>query len=173
MNTKIKSPSDIPLEIIKNRKEFAKKRVKQIPKEFELKKIVVEENKVHYNGIVAIEPIHFSALCEHHQVGIRGKVYFAYVPTNYLIGLSQVARVVEYFLNPTREILQEEVTKQIADFIWEKIKPAGLWLIVKAEHDCMNMRGVKQRNSKTTTSEIRGSFINPDLRNETALLWRL
>jgi len=116
----------------------------------------------------------FSAKCEHHLVSINGKVFFAYIPIKYLIGLSQVARVMEYYMNVSQEIIQEEATKEIADMLNEILKPEGLWVVVKAKHECMSARGVRQRNTLTTTSELRGVFhTDVALRNETLKLWEL
>ena len=163
----------IPIKIIKDRKEFQNNRVPEIGKEFELEKIVVEENK-YYDGVVAIEPLDFSAKCIHHLVAISGKAYFAYMPDKYVIGLSQTSRILEYFLNVTKEIIQEEANTEIVNFFDEMLKPKGVWLVLKAKHDCMCSRGVRQRNARTTTSVMRGIFhTDQALRNETIQLWRL
>jgi GTP cyclohydrolase I len=163
----------VRLKIIKNRKKFQKERVPQIGEEFKLTKVVVEENTFNYQGVVALAPIEFSAKCEHHLVSIHGNVYFAYVPGRYIVGLSQIARIIESFLNVTTEIIQEEVTKKIADYFEKKLQPQGLWIVIKAKHECMTARGVRQRNCLTTTSEIRGVFWQQDLRQEVMSLWKL
>jgi len=163
----------IPFEVIEDRREFQKNRVPQIKEEFTLKKIVIEENKMNYNGIVAIAPIDFSAKCEHHLVSIHGKCWFAYIPNKKLIGLSQVARIIEYYLNVTEEIIQEEATKVLADVFEKVLEPQGLWLIIKARHECMSSRGIRQRNALTATAEIRGRFKIPAVRDETKFLWGL
>lgn len=169
----MKKPKLPPLEIIKDRKEFQKNRVPQLAEEFKLKKVVVEENTCEYNGVVAIAPIDFSTKCAHHDVAIIGKVFFAYIPGQYIIGLSQIPRIIEHFLNITQEIIQEEATKNLADY-FEQLKPLGLWIVVKARHECMCSRGVRQRNALTTTSDMRGVFhTDVALRNETLNLWKL
>lgn len=170
----MKKPKIPPLEIIEDRKEFQKNRVPQLAEEFELKKVVVEKNTCNYPGVVAIEPIDFSAKCEHHVVGIHGKAFFAYLPGPYLIGLSQVARIIEAFLNVTQEIIQEEATLEIVNYFEQILKPKGLWLVIKARHECMSARGVRQRNSLTTTSVMRGVFhTDHALRDEVFKLWSL
>jgi len=161
------------IEIIKDRREFQNKRVPELKEEFKLEKIVVEENSFEYDGIITIEPIEFSVKCEHHIIGISGKVFFAYMPDKLVLGLSQAPRIIEYFLNITEEIIQEEVTKKIADFFEKAIKPKGLWIVIKARHDCMCARGVRQRNARATTSVIRGLFHEFDVRDETKFLWGL
>ncbi len=164
---------EIKIEIIENRQEFQNKRIPELQEEFLLKKIVVEKNTFEYDGIITINPIEFSAKCEHHLVGIEGKVYFAYMPDELVIGLSQAPRIIEHFLNVTREIIQEEATKVIADFFEKAIKPKGLWIAIIAKHDCMCSRGVRQRNARATTSVIKGVFHKQDVRDETKFLWRL
>ena len=164
----------IPLEIIEDRKKFSENRVPQIVEEFKLEKIVVEKNTYNYDGVLAIEPIDFSAKCEHHEVGIHGRAFFAYIPNEFIVGLSQVARIIEYFMNVTTEILQEEATIKIVDFFMDILKPKALWLVIKAKHECMCARGVRQRNSRTTSSIIRGGLENDiALRNEIIKLWEL
>lgn len=164
----------IPLKVIKDRSKFSKQRVKQIPNEFKLKRIVVEENKIKYRGIITLNPIEFSSKCEHHQVGIHGEIYFAYVPNEYLVGLSHIAKICEKFLNVSNGILQEEATKRIVEYFYNKIKPAGVWVVIKAKHECMSARGVKQRSTFTKTSWLEGSFqFNERLMNETIQLWKL
>ena len=161
------------IQIIENRKEFQNKRIPELKEEFKLEKIVVEKNIFEYDGIVTIEPIEFSAKCEHHLVGIQGRVFFAYMPNELIIGLSQAPRIIEHFLNVTEEVIQEEVTKKIADFFEKNVQPKGLWIVIKARHDCMCSRGVRQRNAKATTSVIRGVFHKQDVRDETKFLWLL
>lgn len=164
---------NVPLKIIKNVKEFQNNRVPQLYEEFEMKKLVVMPNE----GIEDVQMargIEFSAKCEHHTVGIKGKVWFAYLPDKYLIGLSQVPRVVEHFANVTVETIQERIAKQVADFLVKKIKPKGVWIIIDAEHFCATQRGVRQRNMRWTSSAIRGDFKkNPTLRLETIQAWQL
>jgi GTP cyclohydrolase I len=174
MMTEIKQACEVPTEVIENRQEFQNNRVPQICEEFDLKKVVVEPNRFNYDGVITIAPIEFSAKCGHHLVGIHGKAYFAYIPDKQIIGLSMSARIIEYFLNVTKEILQEEANKQIVDFFQEKLKPKGVWLILNATHECMSARGVRQRSSRTSTSDMRGVFHTDfALRDETKYLWEI
>ena len=159
--------------MITNRDEFQKNRVPQIAEEFELKKVVVEPNTIKYDGVVAIGPLEFSAKCGHHGVGIHGEAYFAYIPDKKIIGLSMSARILEHYVNVTKEILQEEVNKQVVEFYVEAIKPLGVWLVMKAVHECMTARGVKQRRALTTTSDMYGVFHKDSaLREEVLKLWK-
>ena len=163
-----------PIEVIDDRKKFQETRIPQIAGEFDLKKVVVEPNNIRYGGVVAIGPLDWSAKCGHHGVGIHGEAYFAYIPDKKIIGLSMSARILEYFANVTKEILQEEVNMQIVDFYYKTIKPKGVWLVMKAVHECMTARGVKQRNALTTTSDMRGVFHKDSaLRDEVLKLWKL
>ena len=161
------------LNVVNDVKKFQKKRVKEIPKEFKHNRVTCFPNKEKYNGIVLLEPIDFSAKCEHHLVSIHGRVYIAYQPSDILIGLSQIARIVETFLNPTIETIQERATKQICDKIDNLLQPQGVMVIIKAEHECMTMRGVKQRNCRTTTSEVRGVFHEQNIKSEVFELIKL
>lgn len=147
-------------------KEFQKKRIKQISKEFRLKKIVVMPNDIRYNGMVILKNIEFTTRCEHHLVSIRGVCHFGYIPGKYLIGLSQIARIIEYFLNPATEVIQERANKELADYFQRLLKPRGLILVIKARHDCVSARGVRQRNVECITSEIRGNFRISKVREE-------
>ncbi len=170
----LKKAKDIPIEIIEDRQKFQENRVPQICEEFELKKVVIEKNTFNYNGVVAIAPLEFSAKCQHHTVGIHGKAYFAYIPDERVIGLSMSSRIIEYFMNVTKEIIQEEANKVIVDFFEEILKPKGVWLVLKATHECMSSRGVRQRNAKTSTSDMRGVFhTDGALRDETKYLWEM
>lgn len=155
------------VEKITNIKKFSKMRVEQLKEEFnKFNKVRVFTNTDKYKGIVIIKDIDFSSKCEHHLVSIRGKVHVGYIPHEWLVGLSQIPRIVEHFMNPTTEIIQETVNKQIIDFIDNLLNPSGIMVVIEAEHDCMCHRGVKQRNARTITSEIRGLFYHADVKQE-------
>jgi GTP cyclohydrolase I len=116
--------------------------------------------------MVIIKNIQFATKCAHHGIGIHGYCNFGYIPNDRLFGLSQIPRIIEYYLNPTTEITQETVTKTIADFMEKELKPVGLILVVSATHECMSTRSVRQRNSVTITSEVRGAFKNQQTKSE-------
>ena len=151
----------------KKKKGYLKERRRKIKEEYPYPKMVCFENKTKYNGMVIVKDIEFSTKCEHHLVHIGGVCHIGYIPNSKLLpGLSQVARVVEYFMNPTTDITQEEANQSIANFIDKAANPLGLIVVVKAKHDCISSRGVKQRNVSAITSEIRGEFKKLDVKEE-------
>lgn len=115
---------------------------------------IFQEN---HEELVLVKDIPFYSMCEHHLVPFFGKAHVAYIPKNgKLTGLSKLARVVETVAK--RPQLQERLTSTIADAITEKLDPAGVLVVVEAEHMCMTMRGVKKQGSQTITSAVRGNF---------------
>lgn len=104
---------------------------------------------------VIVKEIPFATVCEHHMVPFIGKADVAYIPKNGRItGLSKIARVVE--LAARRLQVQERMTAQIADAMMEALEPQGVLVILKAEHLCMSIRGIKKPGSMTTTMTTRG-----------------
>ena len=118
--------------------------------------ITVFENNERYQDMIIIKDIPFKSMCSHHFMPFFGKVHFGYIPCSFYIGLSKVARVVNYFSN--RPQVQERLTTQIADYLDEELEAQGLIVIVEANHTCMTLRGVKAGGSLTTTSAIRGDI---------------
>ncbi|MDX1696749.1 MAG: GTP cyclohydrolase I FolE [Thiohalobacterales bacterium] len=110
--------------------------------------------------MILVKNIELYSLCEHHLLPFIGKCHVAYIPTGKVIGLSKVARIVDMFAR--RLQIQENLTKQIADSLMESIKPAGVGVIIEAQHLCMMMRGVEKQNSMMTTSMMLGSFRKDD-----------
>ena len=86
-----------------------------------------------------------------------GKAHVAYIPDGRIMGLSKAARLVEMFAR--RFQVQERLTEQIAQAVWDTIHPQGVAVVVEAYHLCMMMRGVQKQNSKTITSAMRGAFL--------------
>lgn len=124
-----------------------------------------EDVDIYANGLVIVKDIPFFSHCEHHMVPFVGKVHIAYVPGKRVVGLSKLARLVECFAR--RLQIQERLTNQIADTINEVLNPAGVMVIIQAEHLCMTMRGVKKPGAKTVTSSVSGVFTtNSDARAE-------
>ncbi len=111
---------------------------------------------VNSTDIVLEKDIVFYSICEHHLMPFYGKVHIAYVPNDKVVGLSKLARTVEVFAK--RLQLQERMTVQIADSIMRYLDAKGVMVVVKAEHMCMTMRGVKKPGSKTVTTVTRGIF---------------
>jgi GTP cyclohydrolase I len=109
-----------------------------------------------YDEMVIVKGIDFFSLCEHHLLPFYGKVHVAYIPKGKIIGLSKVPRVVEVFSR--RLQVQERMTQQIADTLFEILEPDGVAVVIEARHLCMMMRGVEKQNSSATTSAMLGSF---------------
>ncbi len=110
--------------------------------------------------MIVVKNIELYSLCEHHLLPFIGKCHVAYIPTGKVIGLSKIARIVDMFAR--RMQIQENLTKQIADTLMDAVQPAGVGVIIEAQHLCMMMRGVEKQNSMMTTSMMLGSFRNHD-----------
>src|SRR4051794_24646073 len=111
---------------------------------------------VDYSEMVIVKDIDFYSLCEHHLLPFFGKCHVAYIPSNKVIGLSKIPRIVDVFAR--RLQVQERLTNQIADTISDTIKPLGVAVVVEATHLCMAMRGVEKQNSFAVTSAMLGAF---------------
>ena len=109
-----------------------------------------------HQNMVLVRNIEMYSLCEHHLLPFFGKVHVAYIPNGRIVGLSKTARIVNIFAR--RLQVQERLTEQIAQGLWDVVHPEGVGVIVEAHHLCMMMRGVEQQNSSTLTSAVRGSF---------------
>ena len=128
-------------------------------------KMTVFENTEHCDSMVFLGDISVKSTCSHHFIPFLGKAYIAYIPNEKVCGISKLARVVRWFMR--RPQIQEEMTKQIADYIEEKLDPKGVVVYIEAQHLCMIARGVEEYNSMMKTSEVRGAFRdNSDARNE-------
>jgi GTP cyclohydrolase I len=111
---------------------------------------------VDYSEMVIVKDIDFYSLCEHHLLPFFGKCHVAYIPTDKVIGLSKVPRLVDVFSR--RLQVQERLTNQIAQTIRDKIAPLGVAVVMEATHLCMSMRGVEKQNSVAVTSAMLGVF---------------
>ena len=111
---------------------------------------------VHYDEMVVVKDIEFFSLCEHHLLPFFGKAHVAYLPSQKVLGLSKIARLVNMYAR--RLQIQERMTSQIADAIAEKISPEGVGVIIEARHLCMQMRGVEKQHGQAVTSAMLGSF---------------
>tara|TARA_Y100000590_G_scaffold283493_1_gene318912 strand:- start:1882 stop:2493 length:612 start_codon:yes stop_codon:yes gene_type:complete len=109
-----------------------------------------------YDDMVIEKNITIHSHCEHHMAPISGVAHVAYIPSNKVVGLSKLARVVEVFSN--RLQTQERLTMQIAKSIMEVLKPRGVAVTIDAEHHCMTNRGVKKENTTTVTNYFLGAF---------------
>lgn len=124
-----------------------------------------------YDGIVLLRDIEFYSTCEHHLQPFRGRAHVAYIPTDKIVGISKLARIVE--LHARRLQNQERITKSVVDDIVENLNPLGAGVIVEAKHGCMQCRGVSKQNAIMTTSAMRGVFFDkPEARSELMQLIR-
>ena len=110
-----------------------------------------------HQNMVLVKDIEVYSLCEHHLLPFFGKAHIAYIPDGHILGLSKLARLVEVYAR--RFQVQERMTEQIAQAVWETTTPQGVAVVVEAYHLCMMMRGVQKQNSKTITSAMRGAFL--------------
>ena len=110
-----------------------------------------------HQNMVLVKDIELYSLCEHHLLPFFGKAHIAYIPDGHILGLSKLARLVEVYAR--RFQVQERLTEQIAQAVWETTRPQGVAVVVEAYHLCMMMRGVQKQNSKTITSAMRGAFL--------------
>ena len=120
-----------------------------------------------YRQMVLVRDIEVYSLCEHHMLPFYGKAHVAYIPgeDGRICGISKLARLVDGFAK--RPQVQERLTGQIADTLVEALHPAGVIVVLEAEHMCMSMRGVKKPGAKTTTRAVRGCFeTDADARSE-------
>jgi len=111
---------------------------------------------VAYDEMVIVRDIEFYSLCEHHMLPFIGKAHVAYIPTDKVIGLSKIPRIVDLFSK--RLQVQERMTHQIAEYLQFVLKPQGVAVVVEGLHMCMMLRGVKKHNSRMTTSTMLGVF---------------
>lgn len=120
--------------------------------------------KENYQQMVIVKDIEIYSMCEHHMLPFIGKAHVAYIPNEYITGLSKIARVVEAYAR--RLQVQERLTTQIKDCIQNTLNPLGVAVVIEAQHLCMQMRGVQKQNSVTTTSDFTGAFQRVATREE-------
>jgi GTP cyclohydrolase I len=109
-----------------------------------------------HQSMIMVRDIEVYSLCEHHILPFFGRAHVAYIPNGKILGLSKVARIVDLFAR--RLQVQERLTDQIADAIFDVLKPTGVGVVIEAAHFCMMMRGVQKQNSRAVTSALRGIF---------------
>lgn len=115
-----------------------------------------------YGNVVSLTNTSFYSVCAHHFLPFFGSAHVAYLPGEELVGLSKLARVVDFFAR--RPQIQERLTEQIADFLDNALHPAGVMVVLEARHLCIEMRGVTKAGLLTTTTAIRGAFADEPLR---------
>ena len=109
-----------------------------------------------YDEIVLLRDIPFQSHCEHHMAPIIGKAHIAYLPRNHVVGISKLARVLHAYAR--RLQVQERLTAEVADCIWDNLKPLGVAVVIEASHACMTARGVNTPGVMMTTSRMMGVF---------------
>jgi GTP cyclohydrolase I len=109
-----------------------------------------------YSEMVVVKNIDFFSMCEHHMLPFFGKAHVAYIPNGKIVGLSKIPRIVEVFAR--RLQVQERLTQQIADTLFDALTPDGVGVVTEARHMCMMMRGVEKQNSVATASAMLGVF---------------
>ena len=120
-----------------------------------------------YDELVLVRDIPFHSLCEHHLLPFSGVAHVGYLPGARILGLSKLARVVEHFSR--RLQVQERLTKQIGDWLEDRLEPKGAGVVLEAEHLCMSLRGVQAVGSCTVTSSLHG-LIRDDARSRAEFL---
>src|SRR5690606_435078 len=113
-----------------------------------------------YDELVLVRDIPFTSLCEHHLLPFRGVAHVGYVAGSRLVGLSKLARIVEWYAHDLQ--VQERLTVQIADHLERHLEPAGVGVVLRAEHLCMSVRGVQAVGSTTQTHVFRGAVAADD-----------
>lgn len=124
-----------------------------------------------YDEMVLLKDIRLESHCEHHMVPIIGKAHIAYLPGARVVGISKLARVMEIYAK--RLQIQEKLTAQVANTLFEVLQPRGVAVVIEAAHQCMTTRGVKKSGVTMVTSRLLGDFrTNAELRNEFLMMIR-
>lgn len=110
-----------------------------------------------YDEVVLLKDIPFQSHCEHHMAPITGKAAIAYLPNQKVVGISKLARVLHGFAR--RLQIQERLTSEVANCIWENLEPQGVAVVIEAEHGCMTGRGVRTPGVGMITSRLMGCFL--------------
>ena len=113
-----------------------------------------------YDEVVLLKDIPFQSHCEHHLAPIIGKAAIAYLPHNHVVGISKLARVLNAYAR--RLQIQERLTAEVAQCIWDGLKPKGVAVVIEASHACMTARGVRTPGVTMVTSRMMGVFLDDD-----------
>ncbi|GHE92132.1 GTP cyclohydrolase 1 [Amycolatopsis deserti] len=123
------------------------------PRPFDLTTFPNDEG---YDELVLARGIPVRSVCEHHLLPFVGVAHVGYLPGERILGLSKLARIVEHFAR--RPQVQERLTKQVADWLADRVHPKGVGVVIEAEHTCMTLRGVQAVGSSTVTSTLLGTL---------------
>jgi len=113
-------------------------------------------NVEQYSDIVMVRDIPFYSMCEHHMLPFFGSATVSYIPQASYLGLSKLARAVDYYSRQLQ--VQERLTTEVAQWLWDQTQPAGVAIMIRARHMCMEMRGVRKIGSETLTTAFLGKF---------------
>lgn len=123
------------------------------------------EETASYDDLIVLRDIRIESHCEHHIVPILGTAHIGYLPSNRVVGISKLARLVEIFAK--RMQIQETLTSQIADTLQEVLRPRGVGVVIEAAHQCMTTRGIRKPGVSMVTSRLLGCFReDPKMRRE-------
>lgn len=117
---------------------------------------VFEDGGENYDQIVLVRDIPFYSMCEHHMAPFFGTAHVGYIPNGKVVGLSKIPEVVDIFSR--RLQVQERLTNQIADALWNNLQPKAVGVVMSARHLCMESRGKKKAGTSTVTSALRGTM---------------
>jgi GTP cyclohydrolase IA len=113
-----------------------------------------------YDEVVLLKDIPFQSHCEHHMAPIIGKASIAYLPCDHVVGISKLARVLHAYAR--RLQIQERLTAEVAQCIWDNLQPHGVAVVIEASHACMTARGVRTPGVNMITSRMMGTFLEDD-----------
>ncbi|WP_226637068.1 GTP cyclohydrolase I FolE [Novosphingobium profundi] len=113
-----------------------------------------------YDEVVLLKDIPFQSHCEHHMAPIQGKAAIAYLPRDHVVGISKLARVLHGYAR--RLQIQERLTAEVAQCIWDHLKPHGVAVVIEAQHGCMTGRGVRTPGVGMITSRMMGTFLEDE-----------
>ncbi len=116
-----------------------------------------EDNVIPHNQIILLKDIEFYSTCEHHFLPFVGKAHVAYIPSDKVVGISKLARIVEIYSR--RLQIQERVGNQVSEVLMKQLNAKAAACIIESKHFCMTCRGVEKQNSVMVTSSLRGLFL--------------
>jgi GTP cyclohydrolase IA len=124
----------------------------------ELQKILGVDFESEHKSLVQVGPVRVKSFCAHHVLPVTGYAWVGYIPNGKVIGLSKLARVVEFFARQLT--VQEQVSQQIVEALEDHLDPKGSMCVIRAWHGCMTIRGVEEDSAATVTSAVRGVFLD-------------